>query len=87
MRKPTSVVCDKPWEGLLVHADGSVRFCCFMLGTIGDLNQNTFTEIWNGPKAQEMRRAFLNDSEPTECRMCPLIHDYGEAKTKMNERV
>ena len=83
MTKLVSVACNKPWEGLLVNSNGTVRFCCFMLGTLGNLNESTFSELWNGPKAQEMRRAFLKEDEPTECRMCPLIHDYGEAKAKM----
>lgn len=78
MPLPGKIFCQKPWESLLIFADGRMRFCCFMAEDLGNLNWQTFKAIWNGPKARRIRRQFLAEQVPAECRFCPLVHEYAE---------
>jgi len=69
-----NIKCRFPWENLLVHTDGRVRFCCHSKQVLGNLEENDFTEIWNGEPAQSIRRDFLRNIFPESCSACPLHH-------------
>jgi len=62
----------QPWQCYagLVHAvidyKGDVFFC-EMLPKIGNLREQSFTEIWNSKKAKEMRKSI-------KCRKCSCTH-------------
>ena len=71
--------CLKPWENIIVYADGKVKFCCFISSELGNLNHQEFSEIWNGPTARRIRRQFLEQQIPSECCNCPLLHNYNFA--------
>ncbi|MDP3143744.1 MAG: radical SAM protein [Candidatus Omnitrophota bacterium] len=64
--------CKRPWESVLVYLDGDVRFCCHTHQIIGNLNNNSFIEIWNGQQAQIIRKNFLQNQWPKQCLPCPL---------------
>jgi len=51
--------CRAPWEWALVSTDGDVRPCCFASGTVGNLNDAAFEEIWNGAEIQALRGDLL----------------------------
>ncbi len=48
--------CYMGHEYALVLADGSVMFCCQCSRPLGNLQQDTFEEIWNSPAYREARR-------------------------------
>jgi sulfatase maturation enzyme AslB (radical SAM superfamily) len=59
--------CPKPFEYLDIHyVDGEFRTytCCpTWLGVdLGSLEKASFQDIWNGPKAIEIRKSILNES-------------------------
>lgn len=62
--------CTRPWTGLYVENDGYVRVCCFDSPAIGNLDEQSFAEIWNGMHAQQLRRSFLEGKPPEACRNC-----------------
>lgn len=62
--------CQRPWTGLYVENNGYVKVCCFDVDPIGNLDDQSFDEIWNGPLARELRRSFLEDRPPEGCRNC-----------------
>jgi len=69
--------CRKPWDNALISIDGNIRFCCHIeSGIIGNLNKDSFEEIWNGRLARRIRRDFLNGHIPDECRKCPVLKDF-----------
>jgi len=69
MRHKTLVEkCHYPWYNLLIDTDGDARPCCWADASWGNLNQLSFEEIWNGERAQAMRRAFLANHIPPSCR-------------------
>ena len=59
------VICDMPFTQVCVEQNGDVYFCCpnwTGFSPIGNLNKNTFSEIWYGEKAQEFRQQFFDNN-------------------------
>jgi len=56
---------------------GLVFMCCpfWLPVVVGDLNENTMEEIWNGPKAQEIRNQLYSGENWPHCKhnTCPKI--------------
>jgi radical SAM protein with 4Fe4S-binding SPASM domain len=71
VRRPA---CMHPWSYAYVRYDGSVGFCDHLLGaddyTLGTLRDNTFEEIWNGPRWQQLRQAHTVGEIPDEFAPC-----------------
>ena len=56
-------LCVAPWSRAVVGVDGNVRICYFHKEwdeSVGNLIFQSFDEIWNGDKAQAVRREFLD---------------------------
>lgn len=60
--------CFDPWFNVLIDTDGDVRPCCWTGISWGNLNQQPFEQVWNGPAAVGMRKAFLKNMIPEGCR-------------------
>ena len=63
----TKLFCSKPFkwfEITQVNGVGQVYLCCpsWLNVPIGNLQKNSVQEIWNGTKAQEIRRSILDGS-------------------------
>jgi radical SAM protein with 4Fe4S-binding SPASM domain len=64
--------CTEPYRFVAVDYNGKVTPCCQIRSdspahehfVLGDLHDNTLTEIWTGEKAQEFRSTSLNDRTP-----------------------
>lgn len=69
-------LCDVPWLGTsIVQSDGSVNFCCFSSTTVGNVNEQSFQEIWNGSAMIEIRESLSQGRLPAACRStsCPMF--------------
>lgn len=66
--------CWKMWHSCVITWDGKVVPCCFDKDAhfvLGDLNQNSFKEIWEGEKYNAFRNSlFTSRSEIEMCRNC-----------------
>lgn len=66
--------CFDPWSNVIVRVDGSVVPCCTDFNgnlSLGNLNEQTMEEIWNGSAAQSLRRAHTTGvGLPDICRNC-----------------
>jgi radical SAM protein with 4Fe4S-binding SPASM domain len=66
--------CARLWFNPVVTWDGKVVPCCFDKDAdhvMGDLNQESFREIWNGTKYRLFRRILLTDRSTNDiCRNC-----------------
>jgi len=60
--------CNAPWVSTVIEADGSVK-PCFFHEAVGNIRQNTLTEILNGDKAMQFRRN-LNMGGDDTCLKC-----------------
>jgi len=63
-------VCSEPFIALNVTASGEVRPCCFNDDVLGDLNQQTMVEIWNGPGYAGLRADMAAGRVPESCEVC-----------------
>ena len=73
-------VCPDPFSRFTVNFDGTVSVCCvdWSHGTlVGDLNNETFSDVWNGKKLKEFRLLHLagKRSEIGPCKNCDYIKD------------
>jgi radical SAM protein with 4Fe4S-binding SPASM domain len=66
--------CLRSWLNPVVTSDGKVVPCCFDKNAdhaMGDLNESSFREIWQGEKYRRFRNTLLNDRKSIEiCRNC-----------------
>lgn len=68
--------CSKPFENIAVHADGSVWMCChdWLSTPIGNLNDSSFEDIWNGEVAKSIRRSIIDQSfSYCDSKQCPAL--------------
>ena len=66
--------CWKMWHSCVVTWDGKVVPCCFDKDAhfvLGDLNKNTFEEIWRGEQYNQFRSSLLQSRSEIEiCKNC-----------------
>jgi radical SAM protein with 4Fe4S-binding SPASM domain len=66
--------CARAWLNPVVTWDGKVLPCCFdkdARNIMGDLNEESFSEIWNGPRFRIFRKSILSGRNMIEiCRNC-----------------
>lgn len=66
--------CWKMWHSCVITWDGKVVPCCFDKDAhyvLGDLNQQSFEEIWTGEKYNDFRASLLKSRNEIEmCRNC-----------------
>lgn len=66
--------CWKMWHSCVMTWDGNIVPCCFDKDAryiMGNIHDQSFREIWNGPKYQDFRsRLFSNRKEIDICKNC-----------------
>ncbi len=81
--------CISPWIHLHTWPNNDVYPCCLtaMEDSVGNLNENTLAEIWNGKDMKKLRTQFLNNEQPASCKRCFINEANGgtSLRTHMNE--
>jgi radical SAM protein with 4Fe4S-binding SPASM domain len=71
--------CILPWIHFYANADGTVLPCC--IGNhrtpLGNLRNNTVTEIWNTQNFKQIRLNMLKGKRCNECSACYEVEDKG----------
>jgi len=74
--------CSYLWVSMSILANGKVVPCCFDFEgdcEIGDTNNQSLKEIWNGPKMIEFRQSMIDQTYQKHCGLCQncvyLWHD------------
>jgi len=74
IKNPLRNRCFRMWSSCVITWDGKVVPCCFDKDAdhgLGDLNQQSFEEIWRGEKYREFRKKILSDRKSIDiCRNC-----------------
>lgn len=59
--------CNAPWNELYIWRNGDVKICCTSKTVLGSVNEKSIEEIWNSPKAIEMRKRILMGDYSKDC--------------------
>lgn len=67
-------LCQRPWEMANILSNGDVVPCCYDFDAsmkIGNVTEKPFSEIWNSPAYQQLRKKIFNEKDSIEkCRDC-----------------
>ena len=68
-------VCLEPWRSAAILGNGDVRACCVpgKDTLMGNLNEMTLEEIWNGETYRAFRLRVNTPNAPLACRSCPFV--------------
>jgi MoaA/NifB/PqqE/SkfB family radical SAM enzyme len=75
--------CAYPFNTIFLGADGGVKTCCSAEMDIGDINKQSIQEILQGPTAQGIRQAIVEERWHPQCAQCQKL----EAMGARSERV
>ena len=66
--------CSYPWSTPYISAEGMVVPCCLIgnpsVLSLGDINKNSFTKIWNSDKYKNLRKSIQNHELEDYCKNC-----------------
>ena len=68
--------CMHPFTGLATREDGAIKVCC-RSHPIGNIQENSLEEIWNGDTMKRIRKQVLSGYRPPECEPCFSLEDQG----------
>jgi radical SAM protein with 4Fe4S-binding SPASM domain len=71
-RSPYPNSCCEPWSRIVVAANGDARPCCVWPYPVGNLIEQPFEEVWNGPGFQKVRRRVNTRFPQSPCKDCTL---------------
>lgn len=78
--------CMKPWVHLFVSQYGSVVPCCLTPWdknqSLGDINERSVQEIWNGTEMKGFRSKLLKDQKDVRCKQCYQSEKVGLKSTR-----
>jgi radical SAM protein with 4Fe4S-binding SPASM domain len=64
--------CVAPWGSVVVTGDGDVRACCIPDTVVGNLNEESLEQIWNGERMRAFRAAVNTPNPPGPCGECGI---------------
>ena len=70
-------VCKAPWTNFYIDVNGNVKCCCFLVMSLGDLNENTLEEIWNGSGFCTIRENMISGDYGMCNPSCPFVKSVG----------
>lgn len=72
----TKFVCKYPWTHFEVNnPNGDVTMCCDNSTVLGNVNEESVLDIWNGERYRDMRRKMLDQGAHVMCpNDCPVLH-------------
>lgn len=62
--------CHDPWTYFQVNTDGYVKICCFSDTIMGNIFEQSFSEIWNGEGYRYYRKNVNTSAPPEDCARC-----------------
>jgi MoaA/NifB/PqqE/SkfB family radical SAM enzyme len=55
----TKIPCTIGYTYSRIEVDGTMKLCCVSNHTIGNINDGSFEEVWQGPRAEAFRKKLL----------------------------
>jgi len=63
--------CPMPWSHVGIEPNGNVTACCYVPISYGNINEQSFYDIWNGEKANKLRNA-VTQGDNKFCKKCGI---------------
>lgn len=77
LSEPLNKICLRPFRDIAIYYNGDIGLCCDDGGLdskLGNINQDSLYEIWNGSKLNSIRRNLLHDRRiDLPCNRCDYI--------------
>ena len=71
LKKAPITTCTVPWRMIIIGVQGNIAACCNLPNySLGNINEKSFEEIWNGEKATKLREAIKTGNNSI-CKNCP----------------
>lgn len=77
-------VCAIPWMNLEITPAGSIKPCCMSEDTIGNIQKDSLTDVFNGFYMQQLRQDFLDGKKNPGCNNCWSRESKGLASTRQH---
>jgi radical SAM protein with 4Fe4S-binding SPASM domain len=65
--------CNEPWTTAVILGNGDVQVCCVPYTKIGNLNEESLDQIWNGDRYRRFRQRVNSNNPPVYCNSCPIF--------------
>ncbi len=78
--------CRSPWEWAMVTSNGDVRPCCHAHEPVGNLGEDSFEAVWNGPTMQALRRDLQAGRVHRACHKAPCKYVQNTLAADARER-
>lgn len=78
---PSTGRCDLLWTDLTITWDGAVMSCHREAFCLGNLHDDAWSTIWNGPRIRSLRKALRDPGLPTLCPGCTVWDNRAECYT------
>ncbi len=62
--------CIRPFNSVVISTDGAIRTCCQIQENSYNIKNNNIEDYWNSNYLLGLRKKFLNDEKPKECKKC-----------------
>jgi len=62
--------CRDLWNKAIITTQGDVLTCCCGTRALGNINEQSFADIWHGKAYRDLRAEFLGPQPPEMCRQC-----------------
>jgi radical SAM protein with 4Fe4S-binding SPASM domain len=67
--------CALPWTGFIVQQNGDVKNCVLADKVLGNINNNSISEILQGPENKKIKEQMILDQKPASCRGCYKVEE------------
>lgn len=62
--------CIRPFNSVVISTDGALRPCCTIQKNLSNIKTNNIEEYWRSDYLSTLRKKFLNNEKPKECKNC-----------------
>lgn len=77
--------CAYPFNTIFLGADGGVKTCCSSKEDLGDINKQSIQEILQGPVAQGIRQAIVEERWHPQCEQCQKLEAMGARSERVDQ--
>lgn len=75
--KFTDIICHFLWQEAWIEVNGDIISCCNIdRYVMGNIYENSFSQIWNNKIYQDMRKRLNTDNPYECCKDCALVNEF-----------